>query len=46
LGIEMLQKYGYVGEIKWDKLGNDISNSVTQSWSENIDLNNLQGVFH
>ncbi|MFZ0511732.1 MAG: hypothetical protein WAM14_09015 [Candidatus Nitrosopolaris sp.] len=22
LGIEMLQKYGYVGEIKCDKLGN------------------------
>jgi uncharacterized membrane protein (Fun14 family) len=45
LGIEMLQKYGYVGEIKWDKLGNDISKSLTQSWAANIDLNNLQ-VFH
>jgi uncharacterized membrane protein (Fun14 family) len=31
--IEMLQKYGYVGDIKWDKLGNDISNSLTQSWA-------------
>jgi uncharacterized membrane protein (Fun14 family) len=32
--IEMLQKYGYVGDIKWDKLGNDISNSLTQSWMD------------
>ncbi len=34
--IEMLQKYGYVGDIKWDKLGNDISNSLTQSWAANM----------
>ena len=46
LGVEMLQKYGYVREIKWDKLGNDISNSLTQSWAANIDLNNLQVLHH
>jgi hypothetical protein len=28
LGIQMLQKYGYVGEIKWDKLGIPISGGL------------------
>ena len=25
LGVQLLQKYGYVSTVNWDKLGNDIS---------------------
>ena len=34
LGIQLLQKYGYVSTVNWDKLGND--NSITGNVTENI----------
>jgi uncharacterized membrane protein (Fun14 family) len=40
LGVQLLQKYGYVSAINWDKLGNDTSTQI-QHWATNIDLTAL-----
>ncbi len=45
LGIQLLQKYGYVSMINWDKLGNDTSTQI-QHWVTNADITNLHGLFH
>jgi uncharacterized membrane protein (Fun14 family) len=45
VGVQLLQKYGYVTTINWDKLGNDISTQI-QHWASNIDVTNLHGIFH
>ena len=28
VGVQLLQKYGYVSMVNWDKLGNDISTQI------------------
>ena len=28
VGVQLLQKYGYVSIVNWDKLGNDISTQI------------------
>ena len=43
--IQLLQKYGYVSAVNWDKLGNDTS-IQTQHWAANIDLANVHSIFH
>jgi uncharacterized membrane protein (Fun14 family) len=43
--IQLLQKYGYVSSVNWDKLGNDTSTQV-QQWVNNADITNLHGLFH
>jgi uncharacterized membrane protein (Fun14 family) len=45
LGVQMLQKYGYVSVVNWDKLGNDASTQM-QHWVPNADITNLHGLFH
>ena len=45
LGVQLLQKYGYVSTVNWDKLGNETSTQV-QHWVTNVDVTNLHGIFH
>ena len=45
VGVQLLQKYGYVSAINWDKLGNDTSTHI-QHWVANVDVTNLHGLFH
>jgi len=45
VGIQLLQKYGYVSMVDWDKLGNDIS-TQSQHWVTNVGITNLHGLFH
>jgi uncharacterized membrane protein (Fun14 family) len=43
--VQLLQKYGYVSTVNWDKLGNDTSTQV-QNWATIADITNLHGLFH
>jgi len=45
VGVQLLQKYGYVSTVNWDKLGNDTSTQM-QHWATNADITNLHGIFH
>jgi uncharacterized membrane protein (Fun14 family) len=45
VGIQLLQKYGYVSMVVWDKLGNDTSTQV-QHLVTNVDLTNAHSLFH
>jgi uncharacterized membrane protein (Fun14 family) len=45
VGVQLLQKYGYVSAVNWDKLVNDITTQV-QHWATNADITNLHGLFH
>ena len=45
LGVQLLQKYGYVSMVNWDKLGNYTSTQI-QHWATNADITNLHGLFH
>ena len=45
VGVQLLQKYGYVSTVNWDKLGNDTSTQI-QHWATNVDITNLHGLFH
>jgi uncharacterized membrane protein (Fun14 family) len=45
VGIQLLQKYGYVSTVNWDKLGNDSSTQI-RHWGTNVDITNLHGLFH
>jgi uncharacterized membrane protein (Fun14 family) len=44
VGVQILQKYGYVSGVNWDKLGNDTTQ--IQHWAANIDVTNSHGLFH
>jgi len=45
VGVQLLQKYGYVSAVNWDKLGNDTSTQI-QQWFTNVDITNVHGLFH
>jgi uncharacterized membrane protein (Fun14 family) len=45
VGVHLLQKYGYVSTVNWDKLGNDSSTQI-QHLATNADITNLHGLFH
>jgi uncharacterized membrane protein (Fun14 family) len=45
VGVQLLQKYGYVGTVNWDKFGNDTSTHI-QHLATNTDITNLHGLFH
>ncbi len=45
VGVQLLQKYGYVSMVNWDKLGNDTSTQV-QHWAANVDVTNVHSLFH
>jgi uncharacterized membrane protein (Fun14 family) len=45
VGVQMLQKHGYVSGVNWDKLGNDSSVQI-QHWAAYVDMTNVHSVFH
>jgi uncharacterized membrane protein (Fun14 family) len=45
VGVQLLQKYGYVSTVNWDKFGNDTSTQI-QHWVANVDLTNVHSLFH
>ena len=45
VGIELLQKYGYLSVVNWDKLGNDTSTQI-QHRAANVDVTNVHSLFH
>jgi len=45
LGVQMFQKYGFLGTVNWDKLGNDTSIQM-QHWAANADITNMHSLFH
>jgi uncharacterized membrane protein (Fun14 family) len=45
VAIQLLQRYGYVSAVNWDKLGNDSSTQI-QHWATNTEITNLHGLFH
>ena len=45
VGVQLLQKYGYVSAVNWDKLGNDTSTQM-QHWAGNVDITNVHSLFH
>jgi len=45
VGVQLLQKYGYVSTVNWHKLGNDTSMQI-QHWAANVDVTNVHGLFH
>jgi uncharacterized membrane protein (Fun14 family) len=45
VGVQLLQKYGYVSTVNWDKLGNDTSTHI-QHWAANVDISNAHSLFH
>jgi len=45
VGVQLLQRYGYVSSVNWDKLGNDTSTQI-QHLASNIDVSNVHGIFH
>jgi uncharacterized membrane protein (Fun14 family) len=45
VGVQLLQKYGYVSGVNWDKLGNDVSTQMQHS-ATNVDVTNVHSLFH
>jgi len=45
VGVQLLQKYGYVSTVNWDKLGNDTSTQI-QHLAANVDVTNVHALFH
>jgi uncharacterized membrane protein (Fun14 family) len=45
VGVQLLQKYGYVSAVNWDKLGNDTSTQI-QHLAAHIDVTNAHSLFH
>ena len=45
VGVQLLQKYGYVSAVNWDKLGNDTSTQI-QHWATSVDVTNVHSLFH
>ena len=52
VGVQLLQRYGYVSSVNWDKLGNDTSTTRKQQtthiqhWVTSVDVSNVHGLFH
>ena len=40
VGVQLLQKYGYMSSVNWDKLGNDTSMQI-QHWTSNVDVTDV-----
>ncbi len=43
--VQLLQKYGYLSTVNWDKLGNDTSTQI-QHMTANVDVTNVHSLFH
>ena len=44
-GVQLLQKYGYVNTVNWDKLGNDTSTKI-QHLGTHVDVGDVYSLFH
>jgi uncharacterized membrane protein (Fun14 family) len=44
VGVQLLQRYGYVSSVNWDKVGNDTSTQI-QHWAANADITNVHILF-
>ena len=45
VGVQLLERYGYVSTVNWVKLGNDTSSQI-QHWAANVDITNVHSIFH
>jgi uncharacterized membrane protein (Fun14 family) len=45
VGVQLLQRYGYVSAVNWDKLGNDSSTQI-QHLTANVDVTSAHSLFH
>ena len=45
VGVQLLQRYGYMSTVNWDKLGNDTSTQI-QHFFANINVTNVHSLFH
>jgi uncharacterized membrane protein (Fun14 family) len=45
VGVQLLQKYGHVSAVNWDKFGNDTSTQV-QHLAANVDVTDVHSLFH
>jgi uncharacterized membrane protein (Fun14 family) len=45
VGVQLLQRYGYVSAVDWNKLGNDTSTQI-QHWATGVNLTNVHSIFH
>jgi uncharacterized membrane protein (Fun14 family) len=45
VGVQLLQKYGYVSPVNWDRLGNNTSIKI-QHLAANVDVTNVHSLFH
>jgi uncharacterized membrane protein (Fun14 family) len=45
VGVQLLQKYGYVSAVNWDKFGNDTSTQI-QHWATNANITSVHGLLH
>jgi uncharacterized membrane protein (Fun14 family) len=43
VGVQLLERYGYVSTVNWDKLGNDTSTQI-QHWATNADITILPNI--
>jgi uncharacterized membrane protein (Fun14 family) len=46
VGVQVLQKYGYVSTVNWDKLRNDTDMTQMQHWASNVDVTNVHSISH
>jgi uncharacterized membrane protein (Fun14 family) len=45
IGIQLMQKNGYINSVNWDKLGNDTSTQI-QHLAGNVNLTDAHGLLH
>jgi uncharacterized membrane protein (Fun14 family) len=45
VAVQLLQKYGYVSAVNWDKIGNDSSTQI-QHWASSVGVTNVHSLFH
>ena len=45
VGVQLLQKYGYVSTVNWYRIGNDTSTQI-QHWATNLGITNVHSLFH
>jgi uncharacterized membrane protein (Fun14 family) len=45
IGVQLLQRYGYVSAVNWDRLGNDTSTQI-QHFAGNVDVTNVHSLLH
>ena len=46
VGVQLLQKYGYVSAVNWDKLGNDTPTQIQHLAANAAATTNMHGLLH